>query len=244
MNEFHVHCSELVKWTGCEKSHVDQRANPGRRPQRPEHVATWIGHAVHALCAESAPPAPPAQMEYDGITPNLRHARRQIDRMALAVHGRLIDAGWRIDGHEVEMRPLPFPDLLPQLRLVGRIDLTGWWNGRGIVDVKTSKAIEAAWLQLGGYGLMHEAEKGRVEHLCTVHCPRVKLGAEQTRPTMHFCDPVEAMKEARRVVERISEILERDRPVASPGSLCSYCEHPTCVVRTGQTTPHHRRPHG
>ena len=245
----HVHCSELTKWTGCDKSMSWKRQNPQPGPPREEHVATWMGTAVHAAVGGLGVPPPPEALVFDGTTPNLRHAHKQIERMALAVSTKLAASGWQILDTELEFPPLSFTSMLPEtslmdLRLVGRIDLLVRFLGKvGIIDIKTAKNIWPAWIQLGGYGLLYEEGngKGSLGYLATVHCPRVELGREQPDAKIVYCDAGEAIEEARRICDRIQMVLEDGLAVASPGHECQWCEHPTCVVRTTEATPHRRR---
>lgn len=246
METIDLHCSQLVKWTECEKQRVWTMGQPGGAI-REEHVATFIGTAVHAAVAGEEYEEPSHHLVYDSITPTMNHAHRQIARMANEVTAEIKRSGWEVVGHEIDFPGLAFPHLLPQLRLVGRIDILGrFGHDFGILDVKTSRAIEPTWLQMGGYGILYEAAHPRnvITSLCTIHCPRVKLASDQPPARSYYCDASEAMKEAQRVINRISHCLEYEVAVASPSHICGYCDHPSCVVRTISRAPDRRPPMG
>ena len=237
MDLIEIHCSALANWALCEKAALWRMMDPGTGDEPIEHVATWMGSAVHARVAEEDPPDEPKLIVFDKMTPNIKYARAQVERMAEAVTDKLIEVDWFVITREREVAPVDSPNWIPQLRLVGRTDLDVI-SASGITitaDVKTSKEFFPAWIQLGGYALMQDPEPVRV---ATIHCPRAALVQDQPPVEIYYADAAECADEAARIMSRISELLEDgSKAVAAPGNRCRFCKHPTCVVRSRDYSP-------
>lgn len=234
-----IHCSALTRWSLCEKAAVWRHLNPMPAEEKAEHIATWIGTAVHSLVAVQAVPDPPRILIFDGITPTIEVARRQIDLMAEAVEHKLnaeAPGRWDIMGREIDLRPLHLPGWPDNFRLTGRMDFKlrlaneDLW----VCDLKTAQDIAPAWVQLGAYRLLDRMSGHRAAGtVATFHCPRPKdivLGKADC--TIWTVDADAAEDEALRIVNRITEIIDDpDLATAAPGNRCSFCKHPECVVR-------------
>ena len=230
-----LHCSSLPQWAVCEASEVWKLKNTETRPERGEHVAAWMGSAIHAYIADAREPDPPRELVYDGITPTMSVAEQQIDRMTDAIRQTMHKEGWEVRGHEVEGRSYT-NSLAPGVRLVGTMDLVLEAGGRtAIVDLKTSADFRPAWLQLGGYALLHKAEV-----LGVIHCPRPRSLLDDAEAKFHYNDQPAMLVagEAFRVMLRVAELLhDGHRAIAAPGNRCRFCPHEACIVRAVGRTP-------
>ena len=239
--EIQIHCSELVRWTACEKAAVWNYQNPAFAPPRMPHIATWMGSAVHARCADAPEPDAPEPVVFDKVSPNLSVARHQVEMMADSVSCAIDREGWEIKDRETQFPDLCLPDWPFNLRLVGRCDLRASWSGgRCIVDIKTSRNFEPAAIQLGGYRLLDRMSSGRepATTVATVHCPRPDILPDHKMASIHYYAAEAAKVEAVRIMARIADLI-RDpaRGTATPGNRCRYCVHPDCVTRTHHFSP-------
>ena len=230
-----IHCSHLPHWTRCEKGQLDLLVNPPAAVEAPEHVAAWIGKAVHAVVAGEPAPLMPRMLVFDKVTPTPRFAHRQVEVMAHAVNGVLEGSGWTMLGQEIQLEPYASLDWIPELRLVGRPDLLALDAGSTVLaDIKTSREFIGAWLQMGGYGLC-ASDLPDLTTFATIHCPRPeKLIDTIIKAEIHTRPAKPIMVEAERVMQRISDLLHNeDLAVASPSrDRCGYCSHPDCPVRS------------
>ena len=240
MFQFDLHCSQLADWAVCEKSKVWRTANAGLYPERDDHVATWIGTMVHAVVAGQESVPTPNMLVFDEITPTLRIAQLQIVKMASAILRRIRAEGWTVLSQEDELHPYWHQDWLPGMSLVGRSDLVAQTIDWTVVlaDIKTAREFRSAWLQLGGYAILyHETYDMFPSKLATIHCPR-PAHLEGADVTIYYCDTQAAMTEARRVANRVSDLMQDpDKAVAAPGNRCRYCDHPDCPVRSVEQQP-------
>ena len=237
-----IHCSSLPDWAICEKSKIEQMTARGDAPEEKlEHVAGWIGSSIHAMLASADRPDPPAFLVFDKITPTLDYAKGQIKAMAPSVAEAIEREGWEVARREVEVPPLQSPDWIPQLRLVGRMDVTGrtlTGQQRLIADIKTAHSIRPAWLQLGGYHACCTPVAGEIPRVATVHCPRFDLAGEEPKTTIYYADGPACAREAIRIMNRVSDLLEdAELAIAAPGNRCRRCEHPACPVRSQDQSP-------
>ena len=238
METVEIHCSGLTDWMLCEKSAVRRHWHPEVHDERVEHVATWMGSAVHASAAGVAMPPAPDMLVFDKITPTLKFAYHQIERMAAAVEQRLEEAEWNIDDREFELPPLWCDDWPINMRVVGRGDVLGQPIYHAaptiIADIKTAADLAPAWVQLGGYAALYNAKMDQpIERVATIHCPRPDLFRDETPCDIYYADALAAEHEALKIMDRIATILcDQDVATAAPGTRCEWCSHPSCVVRS------------
>ena len=237
MNNIEIHCSEIPKWAACAKSAQWKMNYPEKRQERLPHIATYIGSYVHATLADLEPPDGTGMFVFDKITPDMNYARVQAKRMTEAVRAWLGDCS-DID-FEVNlgtMREVEWPD---NMVLTGTADMIlATPEGRlAVLDLKTSRNIEAAWLQLGGYAKLLNSRVHRVDLVGVLHCPRGHL-QEELNVTATWREAGPALDEADLVLKNISRSFMGWNMAASPGPACRYCPHPDCVVRAGEQDIH------
>ena len=230
-----IHCSSLPQWAVCEQSQIYMLKYPEAPPERGQHVAGWMGSAIHAYIAGEKPPDPPPVVVLDGITPTMAIAHQQIEAMSEAIEIALDNEGWAVEDQEYE--PDPFTSALaPGVRLVGRIDMRlASGQKRALVDLKTSADFRAAWLQLGGYDLLDPADI-----LGTIHCPRPPSLIDVPVATFHYNEkPAEAVaNQSLRVLIRAAKLLQDDsNAIAAPGNRCRHCPNEGCFVRSVGQVP-------
>ena len=186
-------------------------------------------------------PPPYDMMVFDKITPDIKYAKGQIPVMAEVVAEAVDAEGWHVVKHEVQVPPLSSVDWIPQLRLVGRMDITGRTiagNRPLIADLKTAASIPPAWLQLGGYHACCTPTAGEIPRVATIHCPRFDLVGDPPKPKIYYADGPAVAREAIRIMNRVSDLLEdSDLAIAAPGNRCRNCEHPDCPVRSQDQSP-------
>ena len=240
--------SQLARWMQCEKQGIHRAHFPPEPGPRVEHVAGWIGSAVHAALAGDSEPIPPKFLSFDDLTPTFAVARAQITRMVPAIEAVLALNDFTPLAHELHLPALTFvgndtfPDWPADLQLGGTLDLlcAGGPDDAGIVaDFKTGRTFEAGWLQIAAYALRYEWSPPddprlpvTIGEAAIVHCmrPAVLKPAQATL----LRQPIEPlMDEAVRVLNRvIASHLDPESAPATPSERCRFCEHPRCPVRT------------
>ena len=173
-----LHASRLGDWTRCEWAALYMVTAPPRERPEAGHVAGYIGRAVHAIAAGQEPPDEPAMLRFDKTTPTIAEARATIVRMGGQLEAFIARYGWTVVDHERYREDTV--DEAPQwLKVAGTLDLEVMiGHERCIPDIKTGRSVQAAWLQVGTYALIHPRE---VHQLATIHAPRVGL-AEDLEP--------------------------------------------------------------
>ena len=230
-----LHASEIGRFTRCERGAVDRAAAPAAAPEA-EHIAGWVGSAVHAdVLGEPEPPLPD-RVKFDAKTPTLMVARYQVKRMAAKLGKWIERQRWEIIRREYGREAVLLDDT-PWLSIAGRTDLEVLDEGlqTNIIDIKTGGGIQAAWLQLGIYGLLHEQsedDRGIAGSLSTLHFPRVRIGEELPVPVLDTRPAAPVMKDALAVLKRTMRLLENpEAAIPSPGTWCEWCPVATCAVR-------------
>lgn len=230
-----IHCSQLARWSSCEKAQLQAFFAPNLKEDTGEHIATWMGSAVHARIAEEEQPPFPESLRYDEITPTWQMAALQVEMMVESVQMALEVECWTILEQETELEPYRDTDWLPELYLVGRKDLYAMDVNccRVVADIKTARDFRPAWIQTGGYALCAMAAGYKVHKVAAVHAPRPNI-MNPVEPAQVYERPVRpVITETLRLMERISELIEEeDRAVAAPGDRCKWCQHPHCFVRS------------
>ena len=220
--------SKVAAWLGCERQGVYEGARIGielRRRERQQHVATWIGKAVHARLALESEPEPDGLLVYDATTPSRKIAENQIGQMTRALRIKLERLGWRALAREVQVGPARWPHWPHNTFLEGTSDLLCVdAEGKGVlVDVKTSKEIVKAWLQLGCYVLAYEHTECEipgapkfVERVAVAHCPRPRSVLELPIAEIYTQPAGDMVKDAWIALNRIIENIKH--PEAAPAA--------------------------
>ena len=230
IGQFKLHASHLGSWTRCEWQELWNVM--GERPparSKAEHVAAYIGRAVHAWVAGADLPAEPEHLRFDKKTPTINEARATIQRMGSELTVWVRNWGWEIVEHE-RWREGPIEGAPDWLIATGTLDLeVRIGPERGIPDIKTGAGLQGAWLQIGTYSILHPHE---VDFGAVIHFPRVPLAEELMPPTVER-RPAKPLEDAARgVIRRVGVLLSRpEAAVPSPGGWCEYCDHPSCPVR-------------
>ena len=213
--------SDVQNWTRCELMAL-------RCPPRESQLAAaaYVGSLAHALLSETEPPAY-ARYRYDAITPSLRHANTQARAIAREARKTLHDNGWTILDAEHQ---------LDDEGTTGVYDLLCWHSEnrqRAIVDLKTGRMPDAAWLQVGGYLTLLDtaATYGGV-----LHVPRVRIGREpEANLQLRAAAP---LRDAwRRRYARITEVIGGAVPLPTPGGHCDHCTLRDCPVNVRTRRP-------
>lgn len=242
--------SKLADLLACEKKGVRSLGIVEvtlRRREREQHVATWIGKAVHALLAGESLPEPDGLLVYDAITPTFTRARAQIVDMAGALSSKLFGMGWRPLAKEVQVGPARWDHWPHNVHLEGTADLLCVdAEGKGVlVDVKTSKEIVKAWMQLGCYALAYEHQESEIEgapkfidRVAVAHCPRPKHLLETPIASVYSQSTSDILGDTWHALNRVIENIKNpDAAPAAPGPSCRYCNHPECRVRVRDYQP-------
>lgn len=209
--------------------------------ERVEHVATWIGKAVHARLAGAPEPEPPKLLVYDDVTPSRRRAEVQIFEMHAALATEVESLGWTTLAHEVQVGPVRWDHWPQNVHLEGTSDLLAVDSDfRGVLlDVKTSKEVVKAWLQLGCYVLAYEHNQVNIEgaprfidRVAVAHCPRPQSILSNPTATISIQAASFVLGESWNALNRIIVNMQNpDAAPAAPGPHCRYCDHPECPVR-------------
>ncbi len=230
--ELRVHPSSLGAWCRCERRADFEFSRP--RPRGPEHIAGWVGTAVHALMAGQEPPPLPEPATYDHLTTSPRMARAQARAIAFDLREAVAPLCMTPLACEVAVRsPLDGAVLDGRADLALRLPETPERPGRGplaLLDYKTGRRADHALVQLGAYALAIERaglfDGDPVESLIVARRPRGPKGgpaAVEIRPA----PPAVADAAAR--VSRVADVLSRRaEPLPSPGPHCQSCPVPAC----------------
>ena len=240
--------SKLAAWLACEKAGVHAMLNPGAGgPERSEHVATWIGKTVHARLAGGFEPPPARLLVYDGITPTKARADAQILQMHEELATKFETLGWTPLAHEVQVGPARWDHWPMNVHLEGTSDLLCVdADHKGVlVDVKTSKEIYRAWLQLGAYALAYEHEQSPIpgapkfiDRVAVAHCPRPSGILVSPRAEIYSQATSFVLGESWTALNRVVENIRNPGAAPpAPGPLCRYCNHPECRVRMRDYQP-------
>lgn len=226
---FELHPSRLSAWSRCEKRALAE-ATAVSQPQ-PEHIASWIGRAVHAEAAGAEwPDMPDETVRFDRVTPSLDMAGKQARRLGSAAKEGIARQGFDIVGQE-ELHATRF-DFLPWLEVVGTMDmriLVG--EAYGIIDLKTGRSLEGAWLQVGAYALMTETP---AEWVGILHVPRHWARHYEIPEPLLLLKPTDRILPlVERNILRIGEVLVGGDEVAvtAPGAWCAHCPIGDCAAR-------------
>ena len=246
-NELELHASELVKWTRCEKQRYDKTFNPDPTKEYREHIATWIGSAVHAMIALEEVPRRPDDVVFDKKTPNWKAATWQLMVMVERVQKSLNNIKAADIRHEVYLGKHNITGLPLNMYLTGTLDLT--FNVQSslhsdrpaILDIKTSESFIPAWIQLGAYKYLYEMTS---EHPCNLlgvlHCPRPEYGVldnNKVSDIVWSSEPETCKREALRIARRVAKLVEGSLlPLPAPGGYCAYCTVESCAVRQNLTS--------
>ena len=224
-----LHPSRLGTWSRCETRALAETLATGE-PQ-PEHIAAWIGKAIHAeVAGEPWPEISDEPVRFDRITPNRDHARKQARRLATAAKDAIVDQGFDILGQE-ELHNCRF-DFLPWLEVVGTLDLRiKVGEADGVVDIKSGRSLEAVWLQTGAYCLMTETP---AEWAGVLHVPRHWVKHFDIPTPQLLLKPTNLILPlVQRNILRIGEVLAGgfDVAVTAPGAWCATCPVKDCAAR-------------
>ena len=229
---FTLHASALPKWVTCERSAIWRVMHPDSGERKAEHVAGWIGSAVHALAAGMEPDPAPQQMTYDRITQNLDQAKSQVTRMGHKLEQYVHEQGWRIQEVEANYEEDHFESSW-SLKLSGTMDLVveADHSNNWILDHKTSANPTGVWLQLGAYHKVYP-KRDQVDLVGVVHFPRVKLQQEMPEPKLELRDANRAADDAEIVIRRVGQLIESpELALPSPGYHCALCSNHQCASR-------------
>lgn len=246
--------SQLASYLACEKQGVRALGTVDgiaqgtiRLRERDQHVATWIGKCVHARLAGDIEPAVPELLVYDATTPTMNRAKVQIMRMTQALQASLSELGWTPLAREVQVGPINWGHWPHNVHLQGTADLLAVdADGKGVlVDVKTSKEIVKAWLQLGCYALAYEhvdcgipGAPRFVDRVAVAHCPRPQTLLDEPKAEIYSLYTHEIRNDTWHALNRVVANLHNPEAApAAPGPGCRYCTHPECRVRIRDYQP-------
>ena len=123
-------------------------------------------------------------------------------------------------------------DFLPWLEVVGTLDLRiKVGEADGVIDIKSGRSLEAAWLQVGTYCLMTETP---AEWAGVLHVPRYWAKNFDIPEPRLLLKPTNAILPlVERNILRIGEVLAGgfDVAVTAPGAWCSTCPAKDCAAR-------------
>ena len=201
--------------------------HPEAKPFAGEHIASWIGSAVHARLAGEELPAMPEPALFDDRTPTARHAKAQINMVVKAIEATVDPVGWKVLAREMPVRAL-----IEGAVITGTCDFvvdTGL--GKAVLDVKTGHAAYHSWLQLGAYAAALEAEGEGPASVGLIACPRPRVGRPEAAH-IEFRPSGPAKADAGAVIRRVSALFnDGSEPLPNPGVHCARCRVSDCASR-------------
>ena len=202
--------------------------HPEAKPFAGEHIASWIGSAVHARLAGEELPAMPEPALFDDRTPTARHAKAQINMVVKAIEATVDPVGWKVLAREMPVRAL-----IEGAVITGTCDFvvdTGL--GKAVLDVKTGHAAYHSWLQLGAYAAaLDAAEDEGPASVGLIACPRPRVGRPEAAH-IEFRPAGPAKADAGAVIRRVSALFnDGSEPLPNPGVHCARCPVPDCASR-------------
>ena len=231
--------SKMSAWMNCERREVYKLHNRDKSERGAQHIASWIGTAVHALAADEEPPAFPSAImtSYDNITQTRRQAEQQVQRMSAKITHKLAEHDYEIIQQEFPLKQFRRSSWPDGVVLSGTPDILVYHYPTatyGILDIKTSKDFLPAWLQMGAYALVWNTcnSDKQVKMVGALHCSRVECGASDGQPEMHLNDAESCIYEARKSANRIAHLMGNpDDATVAPGTHCRWCANLDCTIR-------------
>ena len=223
-----IHPSRLASWRSCERRAMWEHLHPESKPFAGEHIAGWIGSAVHARLAGKDLPVLPEPALFDDRTPTEIYARAQVNMLVTSIEAKVDPIGWKVLAREIPVRA-PVEDAV----IAGTCDLvvdTGL--GKAVLDVKTGHSSYHSWLQLGAYAAALDAtEDEGPTSVGLISCPRPRVGRPEAAQ-IEFRPSGPAKTDAVAVVRRVIALFnDGGEPLPNPGLHCSQCRVMDCASR-------------
>ena len=206
-------------------------------------ISQWVGTAVHALCSGEAMPEFPNQkyVRFDRHTPTMASAINTVHLMHAKLHDAATRHGIAFVQREHKTCSMRLSDWPQNIYMSGTIDIKGLKQPdykNVIADIKTGDLLFAAWLQLGAYAALEDAENAKdTDLVAIIHLRRKDVLTPGFDAKMVFNDAPACKKEAVRAADRVAKLMSfQIEPTASPGIKCSSCTL-DCAVRAHNYKP-------